>query len=227
MSEASRSVQFEKDSIMSQFTQTLASVALAEFARWDNGAGQETQGTDQPGVTKDFYLFVRDYWVSIGINNLNGRTVQQGIRPAWSSAFVSFCARRAGAGNKFKYTQAHCHYVDEAMDAAGNPASSHGYVAERPENYRPQIGDIICAGREYAKKFNYDQAKLIYTADSFYPSHGDIVVDVTATHAIAIGGNINQNVDRKRLPLDANGLLKPRMAGGVSYPWITVLRCRL
>lgn len=212
---------------MSQFSLDLAAVCLAEYARWDNGVGRETHGTDQPGINKDYYLFVKEYWVSIGITHLTGRTVQDGIRPAWSSAFVSYCVRKAGGGNRFKYTQAHCHYIDAAMDAVGSDVGTYGYVAERSATYRPHVGDIICAGREYAKRYTYDQAKMIYQADSFYPSHGDIVVEVTATHAITIGGNINQNVDRKKLPLDANGLLKPRMVGTTAYPWISVLKCRI
>ncbi|HYI47791.1 MAG TPA: DUF2272 domain-containing protein [Allosphingosinicella sp.] len=212
---------------MSQFTQALANICLAEFARWDNGAGKETQGRNQTGIAKDFYLFVKEYWVSIGINNLTGRTIQGGIRPAWSSAFVSFCERKAGAGARFKYTQAHCHYIAEAMKAAAGQNPNYGYVAKRANAHKPQIGDIVCAGREYAKRYTYEQAELIYQADSFYPSHGDIVVDVTATHAIVIGGNVNDNVDRKKLPLDGSGFLKPRVAAGATFPWIAILHCRI
>ena len=212
---------------MTEFTDKMAAICRAEYERWDNGRGRETQGTDQPGISKDYYLFVEEYWKSININNLTGRTVQNGIRPAWSSAFVSFCVRKAGAGTKFKYSQAHCHYIDAAMKASAGTNPGYGYQAMKPGAYTPKVGDIICGGREYAKAYDYDQAKLIYQADSFYPSHGDIVVEVTATHAIAIGGNIVHNVDRKRLPLDANRRLLPRKDGTRSYPWIAVLACQL
>lgn len=211
---------------MSQFETDLANVCLAEYARWDNGAGRETEGTDR-GAAKDYYLFVKEYWVSIGINNLTGRTIQGGIRPAWSSAFVSYCIKKAGGGTRFRYSQAHCHYIAKAMDAAKNAGSTYGYVAKRSNTYQPKVGDIVCGGREYAKRFDYDKAELIYEADSFYPSHGDIVVDLTPTHAIVIGGNINHNVDRKRLPLNSSGYLKDRIAQGVAYPWIAVLSCRM
>lgn len=210
---------------MSAFTDKLAAICLEEYARWDNGRGRETHGQDQAGIAKDYYLFVKEYWQSIGKQNLDGRTILGGIRPAWSAAFVSHCIRKAGAGTRFKYSEAHCHYIAAAMAVTEPPASTYGYRAERFETYRPQVGDIICAGRQYAKGYTFDQAKLVYHADSFYPSHGDIVVEMTPTHAIAIGGNISDNVDRKKLPLDANGRLLPRISDGKSHPWICVLRC--
>ena len=211
---------------MSQFTQQLANICLGEYARWDNGAGKETQGTDDH-FAKDYYLFVRDYWRSVGINHLDGRTVQDGIRPAWSSAFISFCVKQAGAGARFKYTQAHCHYIAEAMKAADGSNANFAYVAKKAAAHKPAIGDIVCGGREYAKRYDYDQAKLVYEADTFYPSHGDIVVDVDAAYATVIGGNVNQNVDRKRLPLDGSGFLKQRVVGTTSYPWIAILSCQI
>lgn len=210
---------------MSDFCERLAEICRAEYGRWDDGRGRETQGTDQAGIAKDYYLFVRDYWRSIGINHLDGRTIEDGIRPAWSSAFVSYCVRKAGASAQFKYSQAHCHYIAAAMAANQDAASTYGYRARRYETYKPKVGDIICGGREYAKTYTYDQAKLIYTADSFYPSHGDIVVAMTDDQATVIGGNITNNVDRKHLRLNDAGFLRRRVADGGQYPWITVLEC--
>lgn len=216
---------------MSAFTDRLAAVCLEEYTRWDNGAGRETHGKagspPDGGHAEDYYLFVKEYWVSIGNNNLNGRTVVGGIRPAWSSAFVSHCVKKAGAGTKFKYSEAHCHYIAVAMTAAAGGAPNYGYVARRTNQYKPQVGDIICAGREYAKRYDYDQANLIYQADSFYPSHGDIVVAVEADRVRVVGGNITHNVDVKRLALKSNGQLKDRMVNGTPAPWIAVLECVL
>jgi len=200
---------------MSTFTDKLASVCKAEYARWDNGAGRETQ--------PKFSAFVKEYWVSIGNNNLDGRIVVGGIRPAWSSAFVSFCVRKAGAGNKFRYGEAHCHYIDRAMKAADNNNDGYGYLARRTNQYKPKVGDIICAGREYAKRYNYDQAKLVYEADSFYPSHGDMVIEVQPERVKVIGGNVHDNVDVKYFPLKSNGQLKNRVSGNAEIPWIAIL----
>ena len=218
---------------MSTFTDELVLCCRTEFSRWDNGAGKEYQDIAS-GASKDFYLFVKEYWVSIGNNNLTGKTTivnsktGKSIRPAWSSAFVSFCMRKAGAGQNFFYTEAHCHYIAKAMVAAGTPGSSYGYFARKPDAYAPKVGDVICGGREYAKQFDFAQAALIYEADSFYPSHGDIVVEISGDHVKTIGGNINDNVDMKRLKIDAAGRLRPRKdAKGNEFPWIAVLECRL
>jgi hypothetical protein len=209
---------------MSNFTNKLVATCLNEYQRWDNGSGRETWG--RPQHSKDYYLFVKDYWQSIGNNNLNGRTVVKGIRPAWSSAFVCFCEKTSGAGNRFHYVEAHCHYIKKAMDAADGANGNFGYVARQSDSYKPQVGDIICSGREYAAGYDYDQAKLVYEADSFYPSHGDIVVDVTNTHSIVIGGNINNNVDKKQLKLTGTGYLRPRFnSAGKELPWVAILEC--
>jgi hypothetical protein len=211
---------------MSAFTNKLVEVCLGEFARWDEGAGRETHGTDDGTGARDYYLFVKEYWMSIGNTQLDGRTISSGIRPAWSSAFVSFCIGRAGAGAQFRYGEAHCHYIQKSMLAADGTAS-HGYVARRAETFVPRVGDIVCSGREYAKRFDYDQAKITYIADSFYPSHGDIVVEVEPDHVRVIGGNVNNNVDDKRLPLNPDGTLMRRTVGGTPAPWIAVLQCML
>lgn len=211
---------------MTAFTDKLQNICLEEYQRWDNGAGRETWG--RPQHAKDYYLFVKEYWQSIGNNSLDGRTVVKNTRPAWSSAFVSHCVKKAGAGSKFKYTEAHCHYVAKAMAAADGAGGNYGYIARRTNAYKPKVGDIVVAGREYAKRYDYDQAKLIYEADSFYPSHGDIVVEVFNDKIYVIGGNVIHNVGRKTLKLKANGQLRDRVdANGNSLPWIAILECKL
>lgn len=201
------------------FAEELAKTCLAEYERWDRGAGRETWGT--PEHAKDYYLFVRDYWESIS-KPFDGRTIVERVRPFWSSAFVSYCVRKAGAGKQFKYGEAHCHYIFPAMQRADGLNNSYGYIARRFETYAPKVGDIVCAGRSDAKKLTYDKAKLRYQADSFYPSHGDIVTEVGEKYVRAIGGNIQDNVDMKKLKTGANGCLLEREG---KYPWICVLEC--
>ncbi len=203
---------------MSTFTEALRQRCTVEWERFAKGTRTET---DDPQ-----FKFVGEYWRSIG-KNLDGRTVVRGIRPAWSSAFVSFVVRGAGAQNRFRYTEAHCHYVKAATDAAAGASPTHGYVARRSSEYAPKVGDIVVAGREYAKKFDFDQAKLIHEADSFYPSHGDIVVEVNPATGV-IGGNVaTDTVGRKQLRTEADGRLKDRVVGGVAHPLIAVLECRI
>ncbi|MFN0115622.1 MAG: DUF2272 domain-containing protein [Paracoccaceae bacterium] len=208
---------------MTTFTDNLVAACVADLARFGNGTKTET---DDPQFT-----YVGEYWQSIG-EALDGRTEVNGKRPAWSSAFVSFCVRRAGAGTRFVYTKAHCHYVDAAMKLADGAASNHGWIARRHNQRAPRVGDIIVAGREYAKSFDYDLARMTYQADSFYPSHGDIVVKVSAGAIETIGGNVTKDtVGRRVRQTNADGTLKNVTAvkdgKTVSYPWITVLECLL
>lgn len=210
---------------MPTFASKFIDAAKGEYKRWDDGAGRETWG--KPQHSKDYYLFVKDYWMSIGNKSFDGRTEVKGIRPAWSSAFVGYCAKTAGAAAGFHYTEAHCHYINKAMKLAAGEANNFGFEARRTSDYKPNIGDIICSGREYAELYDYDQAELVYKADSFYPSHGDIVVDVTNKHAVVIGGNIKNNVDTKKLALTDTGFLGDRIKGGKEIPWICILQCLL
>jgi hypothetical protein len=203
---------------LSAFTTALVQAARTERARWIGG-----EETSAPWKT-----IVGEYWRSIGITHLEGDTIQGGIRPAWSSAFVSFCVRKGGAGNRFSYSQAHCHYVKAAMDAADG-IGNHGYIARKYETYKPKIGDIVVGGREYAKAYTYEQAKMIYVADSFYPSHGDIIVGIAGdgSYVETLGGNVNHDVSGKHLALKPNGTLEKRKSGDLTYPWIAVLECTL
>lgn len=211
---------------MSAFVNDLVDICRDEYARWDNGAGRETWG--KPQHSKDYYKFVNDYWRSIGKNRLDRRTIVRNIRPAWSSAFVSYCVKKAGAGTRFHYTEAHCHYVEKAMNATAGAGGNFGYKARKSDAYKPNVGDIVCGGREYASGYDYDEAELVYEADSFYPSHGDIVVAITEAHVEVIGGNISNNVDRKLLKLTDQGYLRSRFtSSGKELPWIAILECEL
>jgi hypothetical protein len=209
---------------MTEFSDALVRVCRAEYARWDNGEGRETWG--QPQHAKDYYLFVKDYWQGIGNNKLDGRTTVGGIRPAWSSAYVSFCMRTAGAGTRFFYTEAHCHYVHKAMQQASGAISGYGYRAQKTDAYKPKVGDVAVGGREYALNFDYDKAELIYEADSFYPSHGDIIIAITDGYALTTGGNVSDSVTQKRLKLTSTGYLRDRVnSSGREIPWIAILEC--
>lgn len=208
---------------MSTFTQALVEVCRAELQVFKNGKLKEDH--------QDVYQRVGDYWRSIPVPGIDGRTKQKDSKgglynPAWSAAFISFAARQAGAGAAFHYSQAHCHYVEVFRKAAAAPALA--YVAVDPYTVAPKVGDIVCSGREYAKKLTFKQAALAYQADGFYPSHSDIVVqvDAAAGFIVTIGGNVDSSVKEKRLQISDNGRLLDRMDGPTSLPWLALLRCQ-
>jgi hypothetical protein len=211
---------------MSYFTDNLIEECKKENETFGFGKLKE----DDPLVFKR----VGDYWHSIGIKETDGRTQAKSSKgksynPAWSSAFVSYVVKAAGAGNDaFNYTEAHCHYIEFSRKAAASVKPS-AYYAVDPYSATPAVGDIICAGREYAEGLTFEQAELAYKTDSFYPSHGDIVISVNQEHGyiVTIGGNVDNSVNQKRLLISEDGILVDRSSGTDFLPWLALLRCQL
>jgi hypothetical protein len=194
--------------------------AIAEWNFFEQGTRKEA---DDPQFKR-----IGDYWNAVG-ETFDGRSqipdpASGGtVNPAWSSAFISFIVLNSGGGDRFLYAQAHSNYVQDFVQ--GRPGGL--YEARRPEDYAPVPGDIVHSGRDEAKKFDFDAARERFKADRRYSSHSDFVVEVNREEGflIAIGGNVSQSVAKKTLKLNTDGTLKNRVSGGVSLPWIAVLRC--
>jgi hypothetical protein len=135
---------------------------------------------------------------------------------AWSAAFVSYVMRIAGAGRRFPYSENHSGYINAA--ARHDP----GIVvsAERPEAYAPLLGDLICMWRG-GRRIIFDDLPT----DTF-PGHCDIVVDTHPNTIDVIGGNVDNAVAMKHVPVAEDG----KLAGpdgailDPDYPWFVVLR---
>ncbi|CDX15176.1 conserved hypothetical protein [Mesorhizobium sp. ORS 3324] len=192
--------------------------ALAEWNFFEQGKRVED---DDPQFRR-----IGTYWQAVG-ENFDGRTLIPGskpgelINPAWSAAFISYIVRISGGGDRFLYAQAHSVYVQDFV--VGHPGGL--YEAMRPEHYAPQPGDLVHAGREGAKRFDFDAARAAFKADKRYASHSDLVIEVNGGFAITIGGNVSQSVTKKRLKLNPDGTLKTRSDSVGVLPWIAVLRC--
>jgi hypothetical protein len=109
--------------------------------------------------------------------------------------------RQAGAGAAFRYSAGHAVYVSAAkrnrLQNNGNP-----FRAYRVSEARPALGDLVCKSR----------ANSGATYDNVRPgmfSHCDIVVAVEPQRVWVIGGNVNQSVARRAVPLTADGRLAP------------------
>jgi Uncharacterized protein conserved in bacteria (DUF2272) len=140
---------------------------------------------------------------------------------AWSAAFISYVMRLAGAGNRFPYTETHSDYINAARRHALGQAPGIAITTERPLLYPPELGDLICAWRD-AHPITYDD---LPTAGRF-PSHCDIVVGKESGLLDVIGGNVENAVAMKRVPVTADGrLVYPN--GEVVDPdhhWFVVIR---
>ncbi|MCD2180215.1 DUF2272 domain-containing protein [Rhizobium sp. C1] len=213
---------------MSDFTDNLVAQAMHEYEKFENGKGRET---DDP-----FCQYVGNYW-SVGLKNshIDGRTTYQdskgkSYRPAWSSAFISYVVRCAGATeSQFLFSEGHIHYVVDAIRDAAAHNTTVAYLGRDPRVYVPKVGDLINAGRGSAADVTYATVLQAYGPEAapkgnFMPSHSDIVVEVDPQKGklVTIGGNVAvDTVGRKVWQLDQAG----RLAKGATL--ISVLECML
>lgn len=182
----------------------------------------ELRPDKQPGL----WQRVGDYWWSgqdagsqaagwTSKYNEWGRQYGFGGSPAWSAAFISYVMRTAGAGDRFIYSTLHSDYINAA--AQGMWAAA----AEPPETYAPQLGDLICTGRERSENIRFSALPT-----SRFTSHCDIVVEVQPGQLSVVGGNVAGGVTMKHVPTTPEGLL----VGPEGYPvdtrynWFVTLR---
>ncbi len=140
---------------------------------------------------------------------------------AWSAAFISYVMRIAGAGLKFPYAPSHATYINVAAKMARGTAEGWDVIARPIEAYAPQPGDLICYGRRGAQNLQFRDLP-----SGSYASHCDLVTGTTPRGLAVIGGNVDDSVTMKHIPIDADG----RIGGptGVPYdtryPWVAVLQ---
>jgi Uncharacterized protein conserved in bacteria (DUF2272) len=154
-----------------------------------------------------------------GIHDENGAVfpAAQDGNYAWSAAFISYVMRLAGAGTSFPYSATHADYIV----AAARRDRGVALTAERASFYAPQPGDLICAWRGQTP-VSFDE---LPTAGRF-PGHCDIVVGRKPGELDVIGGNVDNAVTMKPVPINADG----RLAGvdGIvldpEHHWFVVLR---
>ena len=123
--------------------------------------------------------------------------------------------RTAGAGDRFPYSPLHATYINAA--ASGNAI----LVAQAPELYAVQQGDLICYGRRGAQRLRFSD---LPTASFF--GHCDLVVGVVPGELSVVGGNVSAGVTMKHVPVTAGGMLATTDGQVLDdrYPWFVVLR---
>jgi hypothetical protein len=139
---------------------------------------------------------------------------EQDGRFAWSAVFVSYVMRMAGAGGRFPYTATHADYINAARLNPGRFA-----VAERPDSYAPQRGDLICLWRRRPLRFDDLPAGR-------FASHCDIVVAARPGLLDVVGGNLENSVALRHIPVAPDGRLAGPDGSLVDphHPWFVVLR---
>lgn len=157
-----------------------------------------------------------------GKHDNNGRVfpAQEDGNYAWSAAFIDYVMRMAGAGNRFLYSPTHSDYINASAQRATGVQPGLVTIAERPESYVPQRGDLICYSRG-ARPIRYDDLPT-----GRFPGHCDMVVTVNQGSLDVIGGNVDNSVSMKHIPVTADGRLANPDGSIVDpdHPWFVVLR---
>ncbi len=139
---------------------------------------------------------------------------------AWSAAFISYVMRIAGAGDRFPYSPSHSSYINAGARMALRTAQNWDVVARRVDGYAPQLGDIICTGRDDNRVVRFESLPR-----GGFQSHCQIVVAASPGVLDTIGGNVDDAVTLIHVPVSTNGLL---MEGGrlldSRYSWFVVLQ---
>ncbi|MGH8025510.1 MAG: DUF2272 domain-containing protein, partial [Pseudoxanthomonas sp.] len=122
----------------------------------------------------------------------------------WSAAFVSWVMRKAGLPG-FRASASHITYV---RDAYQRPESS-AYQFVDPAHAQPAAGDLLCYVRHNNRLYGYaGLLSVVGNGDGGLDMHCEIVVAASPGNdstAYLIGGNVQQGVTMRLLPLNRNG----------------------
>ncbi|MGG5819727.1 DUF2272 domain-containing protein [Falsiroseomonas sp. HW251] len=134
--------------------------------------------------------------------------------PAWSAAFISAVARRAGIPEgDLPSASRHARYVDAALLRWRAAPEAATFQPHAPEDHAPAVGDLLCADRAPSPLVHWTQRYASINRPR--PLHCDVVVATAPGRVDVIGGNVMAMVTRRRLPADAQGRVLPAPDG---YP---------
>ena len=113
------------------------------------------------------------------------------VEEAWSSAFISYLMKMAGAGDDFKYAPSHSQYIAQAVkNRKENNAKK--FKAYKPNEVDVKVGDLVCYPR---------QSGVGYDSGAGYKSHCDLIISVNGNTAVGVGGNVSDSVSKKNYAL--------------------------
>jgi len=122
-------------------------------------------------------------------------------RDPWSAAFISWVMCESGLGDEDRFRRhiAHHVYIDQAIEARGDPDSAAAFVAHDVGELIIEPGDMVCRARRSAYRSIAERRRDLGVG---VRSHCDIVVKVEAEQdrILAIGGNVSGAVSLKLLP---------------------------
>ena len=166
----------------SPFKKKLINLANEEWDKWNKGGVRIKEGS------QDTIQDLRDYWEKgAGVKQNDNYYVEE----AWSSAFISYLMRLAGAGDDFKYSSSHSQYISQAVKNR-KENNSKKFKAYKPNEVDVKVGDLVCYPR---------QSGVGYDSGAGYKSHCDLITSIDNNIAVGIGGNVSDSVSKKNYPL--------------------------
>ena len=214
-----------------QFSRDAAvQIALREWRAFGQKLVVSPQAEDPDSKERDEGLWQRvgDYWWQglnygasdgawTGKHDANGVEFPRGQDGefAWSAAFVDYVMRMAGAGTRFPYSPSHSDYINAARER-----SDLVVTAQPLAQYAPQPGDLLCMWR------GKNPVRFEDLPTGHFPGHCDLVVAQHPGGLDVVGGNVDNAVAMKRVPVGADGRLVGPSGTVVDtdYPWFVVLR---
>ncbi len=191
----------------------IVTVAKAE---WDYFGRQEfdisgkklRDGKDE--IEDGYWQRVGIYWRDGSGKNLTGKNDDY----PWSATFISYVMRKAGAGERFRYSAQHSAYIRSAIKAREKDNKKYGFWGYRISERAPEVGDLVCYSREAGISFDTQSAN--------YKSHADIVIAKSAQSIQVLGGNVANSVSVKSIKINSQGILTDK-----NHAWFAVLQNRL
>jgi len=174
-----------RDNSLSSFKQTAINLANTEWNKWNKNGVRLKEGA------KDTLQDLRNYWEQgAGVRKNDNYYIKE----AWSSSFISYIMKKAGAGDNFKYSSSHSVYIADSVKNRkdNNNKKFKGY---KPDEVNVELGDLVCYPR---------QAGITYDSKAGYKSHCDLVTEINGNVAVGIGGNVSDSVTKKNYYL-SNG----------------------
>jgi hypothetical protein len=166
----------------SPFKKKLVNLANEEWDKWNKGGVRIKEGS------QDTIQDLRDYWEKgAGVKQNDNYYVEE----AWSSAFISYLMRMAGAGDDFKYASSHSQYIAQAVKNR-KENNSKKFKAYKPNEVDVKVGDLVCYPR---------QSGVGYDSGAGYKSHCDLITSIDNNIAVGIGGNVSDSVSKKNYAL--------------------------
>ena len=149
------------------------------------------------------YERVGEYWLE-GTNTygVDGRNHEM----PWSAAFISWVAKKAGAGDRFRYSTQHSVYISQSIRDRLSTRVAAGYWGWRLNEAKPTPGDIVCWSRQAGIDYEHQNG-------GDYQGHCDFVVEIHANYLLITGGNVGDSVTTRPIPLDKDGYILPSHHG--------------